>query len=115
MTYKSKLYYMQGKDEYERKMGVMNTNFTKIKKGYLHEANGGYVIIQAKDILSKPYAWDALKRTLLTEQIQIEHINEQAGLVSTTTLNPASIPLHVKIILIGNRELYHLLYTNDED
>src|SRR5699024_11665962 len=107
-------YHLLGKVEYESQMGVMSTNFTKIKKGYLHEANGGYVIIQAKDILSKPYAWDALKRTLLTEQIQIEHINEQAGLVSTTTLNPASIPLHVKIILIGNRGLYQLLYTHED-
>lgn len=108
-------YHLLGKVEYESQMGVMSTNFTKIKKGYLHEANGGYVIIQAKDILSKPYAWAALKRTLLTEQIQIEHMNEQAGFVSTTTLNPAPIPLHVKIILIGNRELYQLLYTQDED
>src|SRR5699024_12302453 len=74
-------YHLLGKVEYESQMGVMSTNFTKIKKGYLHEANGGYVIIQAKDILSKQYAWDELKRKLLTEQIQIENINEQTDLI----------------------------------
>lgn len=108
-------YNLIGKVEYESRMGVMSTNFTKIKPGFLHEANGGYLIIQAKDILSKSHAWDALKRALLTKHIQIENIGEHAGLMATTSLNPEPIDLKVKIIIIGNLDLYQLLYHYDED
>lgn len=108
-------YHLMGKIEYESQMGVMNTHYTKIKSGYLHEANGGYLIIQIKDILMKPYAWDSLKRALLTKEIQIEHMNDHAGVTSTTTLNPEPVPLDVKVVLVGSREIYELLYANDED
>lgn len=108
-------YNLLGKVEYESRMGVMSTNFTKIKPGFLHEANGGYLIVQAKDILSMSYAWNALKRSLLTEQIQIENIGEHSGLMATTSLNPEPIPLDVKVIIIGNLDLYQLLYHYDED
>lgn len=108
-------YNLVGKVEYESRMGVMSTNFTKIKPGFLHEANGGYLIVQAKDILTKSYSWDALKRALLTRKIQIENIGEHAGLMATTSLNPEPIPLDIKVIIIGNLELYQLLYHHDED
>jgi len=108
-------YNLIGKVEYESRMGVMSTNFTKIKPGFLHVANGGYLIIQAKDILTKNFAWEALKRALLTEKIQIENIGEHSGLMATTSLNPEAIPLDVKVIIIGNLELYQLLYHYDED
>lgn len=108
-------YNLLGKVEYESRMGVMSTNFTKIKPGFLHEANGGYLIVQAKDILSKSYAWDALKRALLTKQIQIENIGEHSGLMATTSLSPEPIPLNIKVVIIGNLELYQLLYHYDED
>jgi len=108
-------YNLIGKVEYESRMGVMSTNFTKIKPGFLHEANGGYLIIQAKDILSKSHAWEALKRTLLTEKIQMENIGEHSGLMATTSLNPEAIPLDIKVIIIGNLELYQMLYHYDED
>jgi len=108
-------YHLMGKVEYETEMGVMRTNYMKIKSGYLHEANGGYLIIQVKDILMKPYAWDSLKRALLTEYIHIEHMNEHAGVTSTTSLNPHPIPLQVKVVLVGSRQLYELLYAQDED
>src|SRR5699024_4580322 len=108
-------YNLVGKVEYESRMGVMSTNFTKIKPGFLHEANGGYLIVQAKDILSKSHAWDALKRSLLTKKVQIENIGEHAGLMATTSLNPEAIPLDIKVIIIGNLELYQLLYHHDED
>lgn len=108
-------YNLIGKVEYESRMGVMSTNFMKIKPGFLHEANGGYIIIQAKDILTKSYAWEALKRTLITQKIQMENIGEHSGLIPTTSLNPKPIPLRVKVIMIGNHELYQLLYHYDED
>src|SRR5699024_9262229 len=108
-------YNLVGKVEYESRMGVMSTNFTKIKPGFLHEANGGYLIVQAKDILSKSHAWEALKRTLLTEKIQMENIGEHSGLMATTSLNPEAIPLDIKVIIIGNLELYQMLYHYDED
>lgn len=108
-------YNLLGKVEYESRMGVMSTNFTKIKPGFLHEANGGYLIVQAKDILSKSFAWEALKRSLLTRKIQIENIGEHSGLMATTSLNPEPIPLDVKVIIIGDPQLYQLLYHYDED
>lgn len=108
-------YNLIGKVEYESRMGVMATNFTKIKPGYLHEANGGYLIIQANDLFTKGYAWEGLKRALLNEKVQIENIGEQAGLFATTSINPEAIPLHVKVILIGNVDLYQILYHYEED
>ena len=108
-------YNMIGKVEYENRMGMMTTDFTKIKPGYLHEANGGYMLIQAKDIMSKNHAWEALKRALATEKLKIENIGEHTGLVTTTSLNPDAIPLQVKVILIGNQELYQMLHFYDED
>ena len=108
-------YNLLGKVEYENRMGVMITNFQKIKPGFLHEANGGYLIIHAKDILSKSFSWEALKRALLTKKIQIENIGEHSGLMATTSLNPEPIPLDVKVIIIGNLEIYQLLYHYDED
>lgn len=108
-------YNVVGKVEYENRMGVMGTDFTKIKPGYLHEANGGYLIIQAKDIFSKNFAWEGLKRALLNEKLQIENLGEQSGLMATTSISPEPIPLKVKIILIGNMEIYQLLAHHDED
>lgn len=108
-------YNLVGKVEYENRMGMMSTNFTKIKPGFLHEANGGYIIIQAKDILSKGYAWEALKRALDTKNLRIENIGEHTGLMTTTSLSPDAMPLNVKVILIGNSQLYQLLHYHDED
>jgi len=108
-------YNLIGKVEYENKMGVLSTDFTKIKAGYLHQANGGYIIIQAMDILTNSYGWDALKRALKTEKLNIENIGEQMGLVATTSIKPEPIPLSVKVILIGSPYIYQLLYSYDED
>ncbi len=96
-------------------MGVMTTDFTKIKPGFLHYANGGYMIIQAKDILTKSFAWEGLKRALLNEKLQIENIGEHSGLITTTSIHPAPMPLDVKVVLIGSLEIYQLLYHYDED
>lgn len=108
-------YNLIGKVEYESRMGVMSTNFTKIKPGFLHEANGGYLIIQARDLLTKSYAWEGLKRALLHKELKIENIAEHASLVATTSLQPEALPLDVKVILIGNVDTYQMLYHYDED
>ncbi|MDV6377851.1 ATP-binding protein [Sporosarcina sp. GW1-11] len=108
-------YNLIGKVEYENRMGIMSTDFTKIKPGYLHHANGGYLIIQAKDIFSKSQAWEGLKRALLTHKLQIENIGEHTSIIATASVNPAPIPLDVKVIIIGNMDIYQILYTHDED
>lgn len=104
-----------GTIEYESDFGVATTDFTKIKAGAFHKANGGYLILQAKDVLTYPYVWDAIKRTLKTEKIMIENITSTYGLLSISSLKPEPIPLNVKVILIGTPYLYSLLYNYDED
>lgn len=106
-------YNLFGKIEYANELGVAKTDHTRIKPGSLHEANGGYIIIQAKDILQNKLSWDGLKRTLTTENLKIENI---AGLsITAETLDPQSIPLDIKVIIIGDYLTYHLLYSYDED
>ena len=108
-------YNVIGKVEYESRMGGMTTDFSKIKPGALHAANGGYLIVQVKDILTKNFAWEGLKRALLQEEVKIENIAEQAGAIATTSLQPEPIPLDVKVVFIGDMEMYQLLYQYDED
>lgn len=108
-------YNLLGKVEYVNQMGVMSTDFTRIKPGFLHQANGGYLIIQVRDILTNAYVWEGLKRALKHQQIQIENIGEQTGLVAMSSIKPDPISLDVKVILIGNRDIYQLLYQHDED
>jgi len=101
--------------EYENRWGMMSTDFTMIKPGSLHLANGGYLILQAKDILSTPFLWEGLKKVLKTNSICIESLRDQLGLVSISTLKPEPIPISVKVILIGSNYLYQLLHLLDED
>lgn len=108
-------YNLVGRVEYEGELGTLRTNFTMVKPGALHRANGGYLIIQARDLLMNQMAWPALKRALKTGQVSIENLGELHGVVATTSLRPEPIPLNVKVILIGNPWLYQLLYFNDED
>ncbi|PID15044.1 ATP-dependent protease [Sporosarcina sp. P34] len=108
-------YNLMGKVEYENRMGVASTDFTKIKPGYLHNANGGYLLIQAKDIFSKSQAWEGLKRALLIHKLQIENIGEHASVIATASVNPDPIQLDVKVIIIGNMDIYQALYHHDED
>lgn len=106
-------YNLFGKIEYVNELGGFKTDHTRIRPGSLHEANGGYIIIQAKDILQSPAAWEGLKRALTTEKLKVENIT---GLnIISETLNPEPIPLDVKIILIGDFYIYQLLYTYDDD
>jgi lon-related putative ATP-dependent protease len=107
-------YNLVGSVEYRNEMGVMKTDFTQIKPGALHEANGGYLILQAKDVLVNTFAWNGLKRVLTTGEINIEGLGKQLGYVVTTSLKPQPIPVNLKIILIGDPYTYYMLYNYDE-
>ncbi len=104
-----------GRIEHIAHMGTLSTNFTLIKPGQLHLANGGYLIIDADKLLVQPFAWNALKRALHGEEIRIESIERFIGAMSTATLEPEPIPLKVKVALTGDRELYYLLKAYDAD
>jgi len=104
-----------GRVEYKLQMGMMITDFTHIKPGSLHKANGGYLIIDADKILKMPLVWDALKRTLKSGKINIESPESMLGFASTETLEPEPIEADIKVVLIGQRDLYYLLYHLDPD
>jgi lon-related putative ATP-dependent protease len=104
-----------GRIEHEVIMGASRTDFTMIQPGALHLANGGYLILPAHDLLTNPYAWDGLKRVLRDGELRIVELANQLGLLSTVTLEPEPIPLHVKVFLVGTPLLYYLLRYYDED
>ncbi|QUH25674.1 Lon protease family protein [Serpentinicella alkaliphila] len=108
-------YNLFGSIEYRNEMGVLRTDFTQIKPGSIHMANGGFLVIQIKDILSQPYSWETLKRVLITGMSNIENINSKGGYVVTSTLKPQSIPIKLKVILVGDAYIYQMLYNLDED
>jgi lon-related putative ATP-dependent protease len=115
VDYNPTYYNLMGRCEYENEFGTMTTDYTMIKPGLFHQANGGFLILQINDVLSNPQSFEAIKRTLKTRQIIIENIKEQMGLVAVSALKPEPIPINVKIILIGSAEVYHLLYNFDRD
>lgn len=104
-----------GRIEHKIQYGIAVTDFTMIKAGSIHRANGGYLIVNALDLLRNIFVWDALKRMIKNREIKIEDIWEQYRLISTVTLKPEPIPLNIKVILIGTPYLYYLLYNLDED
>lgn len=108
-------YNLLGRVEYENRFGMVVTDFSMIKPGALHRANGGYLILQARDVLTALQSWDVLKRVLRTREIRIENIGEHFGLVAMATLRPQPIPLNIKVVMIGNPYLYQVLYHYDED
>ena len=104
-----------GRVEHESRMGTLVTQFTLIKPGAMHRANGGYLVLDALRVLQQPYAWEGLKRALHAKQMKIESLGEALSLVSTISLEPQPIPVDVKVILVGDRLLYYLLYQHDRD
>ncbi|BCB96978.1 ATP-dependent protease [Dissulfurispira thermophila] len=104
-----------GRIEYKVQYGMALTDFSMIKAGSLHRANGGYIVINALDLLRNIFSYDALKRSIKNKEIKIEDVWEQYRLLSTTALKPEPIPLDVKVILVGNPYLYYLLYNLDEE
>lgn len=101
--------------EYESENSSLRTDFTMIKSGAIHRANGGYLILDALELLRNHHSWAAIKRALYNREIKIESLKHQLGITDLATLNPESIPIDIKIILIGNPYVYNLLYQYDED
>jgi lon-related putative ATP-dependent protease len=108
-------YNLFGRIEHKIQYGVALTDFSLIKAGSLHKANGGYIVINALDLLRNLFAYDALKRAIRNREAKIEDVWEQYRLISTTNIRPEAIPLDIKVILIGNPYLYYLLYNVDDD
>ena len=100
--------------ERETEWGTYYTDFSLIKAGAIHRANGGYLILRVEDLLSHPTAWEGLLRCLRTSQSRIDDPTDHYDILRTRTINPDPIPLSLKVILIGDDETYDLLYTHDE-
>ncbi len=104
-----------GKLEYENYYGALKTDFTMLRPGLLHNANGGYIIFQAKDLLANPACYEALKKALRVKELCIENNLEQRSAMVMVSLKPEPIPLDLKVILIGNSDIYHTLLSLDSD
>jgi lon-related putative ATP-dependent protease len=104
-----------GRIEHRAEFGALVTDFTMIKAGCLHRANGGYLVLEMRGLLTNPLAWDALKRSLKNRCIRPEEIGAQLQIVSTVTLEPEPIPLDIKVLLIGDPLTYYLLHEYDEE
>jgi predicted ATP-dependent protease len=104
-----------GRVEHVSSMGTMVTDFTLIKPGALHQANGGYLLLDALKLIQHPYAWEGLKRTLRAGRIKIEPLAEALSLISTHSLQPEPAKLDVKIVLLGSPRIYYLLSRLDPD
>ncbi len=104
-----------GRIDHQAYMGSLVTDFTMIKPGALHKANGGYLILDARKLLFQPYAWDMLKRTLQSGEIRIESLERALSLSSASSLEPEPIPLNLKLILMGEPLIYYLLSEYDPE
>ncbi len=104
-----------GKLEYENYYGALKTDYTMLKAGLLQKANGGYIIFQANDLLQNPVCYDMLKKALRVKEIAIENTGDQRSSMVMVSLKPEPIPLNVKVILIGNANIYYNLFSLDED
>ncbi|MEA3406064.1 MAG: ATP-binding protein [Pseudomonadota bacterium] len=104
-----------GRVEHIAQFGTLLTDFSLIKSGALHQANGGYLVLDARKVLTLLYAWEGLKRTLRSRVIKIESLEQILSLVSTTSLKPEPIPIDVKVVLTGSRLLYYLLKQYDPE
>lgn len=104
-----------GKLEYENYYGALKTDHTMLQAGLLQKANGGYIIFQAKDLLQNPICYEMLKKALRVKEVAIENTADQRSSMVMISLKPEPIPLDVKVLLIGNAEIYHTLFSMDED
>lgn len=104
-----------GKIEREARMGTLVTDFTMIRGGLLHRANGGYLVLPVLELLSNPFAWDSLKHALREQKIITEEPIDRLGVLSAKSLEPEPIPLNLKVILMGDPRAYQILYAADSD
>ena len=103
-----------GKEERIQQYGALLTDFTLIKAGALHQANGGFLLLDARKVLEQPYAWDSLKRAIASKRVKIEAPSEETSF-TTISLDPEPIPLDIKVVLTGDFEIYELLSERDPD
>ncbi len=104
-----------GQVEFGSEFGVLTTDFSRIKSGSIHRANGGYLVINVYDIIKNFYVWDKLKRIIKNKEIVVESMSKTFGLGNSETLQPEAIPVDIKVILIGEPEYYYQLYAYDEE
>ena len=104
-----------GKLEYENYYGALKTDFTMLQPGLMHKANGGYIIFQAKDLLANGICYEELKRVLRVKELSINNAMEQRSQMAMISLKPEPIPLNVKVIIIGDANIYHTLLSVDSD
>lgn len=107
--------HLFGRIEHLSQMGNLFTDFTLIKAGALHRANRGYLVVEARKLLSQPFAWESLKRALFSSEVRVETLEQELSLVSTVSLEPEALKLDVKVILVGSRQLYQLLSHYDPE
>lgn len=103
-----------GSIEFENEMGFLKTSFDKVSAGSLHAANGGYLVLQVKDLMENIYAYKGMMRALMNEEIKVETIQATMGYPMTTGMKPEPIPLNVKVIIVGDPYTYSILYAYDE-
>ncbi|MFQ5735796.1 MAG: Lon protease family protein [Thermodesulfobacteriota bacterium] len=108
-------YNLFGRVEYRFQLGVATTDLTMIKGGSVHKANGGYLIVNALDVLRNIFVYDSIKRMIKDREVKIEDVWEQYRLVSSTTLKPAPVPIDIKLVMIGEPFIYYLLYNLDNE
>ncbi len=104
-----------GRIEKHAVFGTYMTDFTMIKAGSLLRANGGYLMVDAQQLLKNPFVYDALKRAIKNKEIRIEDVSELYGFISSAVIKPQPIPLDVKVVLIGSSLIYYLLQAYDEE
>ncbi|CAD5106957.1 Lon protease family protein [Zestomonas carbonaria] len=104
-----------GRIEYSTDQGALYTSYRQLRPGALHRANGGFLVLEAEKLLGEPFVWDALKRALHARKLKMESPIGEFGRLATVTLTPQVIPLQVKVIIIGSRQLYYALQDHDPD
>jgi lon-related putative ATP-dependent protease len=104
-----------GRIEHTAQFGALTTDFSHVKTGALHRANGGYLMVEAHKLLRAPYAWDALKRALQSGELSVESIGQSLNMVNTVSLEPESLQLEVQVVLMGEPSLYYMLCSLDPD
>ncbi len=104
-----------GRIEKETQLGALYIDFTMIKAGSLHRANGGFLVVPVEDVLRNLFSWDSLKRALRSREIQIEEPGERLGFLTTKSLRPEPVGFDIKVVLIGHPMLYYLLHAYDEE
>ncbi|MBO5389923.1 MAG: AAA family ATPase [Lachnospiraceae bacterium] len=106
---------LMGETEYDTEYGSLTTDFMKIKPGLFHQANGGYLIIQAQDICTVPHAWESLRRVIKTKEINLDSIREMLSSITAPSLKPEPIEAQLKVIMVGSDYFYELLSEGDEE